>query len=239
MRDVSRPILNFYGAKWRMARHFPRPEGIVVEPFAGSAGYSVWWGVEQVLLIERDPKIAAVWDYLLHSTREEIMALPLLHEGEKISDLHITQEAKWFLGFWCNAGASSPCNTLSKWSLIHLRQNHSGIWCARKREQVANQLDRMKDWHIVCGSYEVASAITHRATWFIDPPYQGAGKHYQFSVIDYEALAEFARTRVGLTIVCENEGASWLPFKPFGNFAGTPGQYRTGRTKEVVWVNQT
>lgn len=237
--NPNRPILSFYGAKWRMARHYPKPEGIVIEPFAGSAGYSVWWGVEQALLIERDPVIAGIWSYLFRASREEILSLPLLQEGEKISDLSIIQEAKWLIGFWCNGGTSSPRNVLSQWGKLHLQQNQANVWGIKKREQIACQVDKMRGWHITQGSYEIASRVLSKATWFIDPPYQNAaGSHYRYSDIDFEALSRFAKTRAGLTIVCENEGATWLPFKTLGSFRGAAGKYRSGRTKEVVWVQE-
>jgi hypothetical protein len=39
---VLRPLFGLYGAKWRLAGRLPSPEhDDVVEPFAGSAGYSL------------------------------------------------------------------------------------------------------------------------------------------------------------------------------------------------------
>ena len=58
--------------------------------------------------------------------------------------------------------------------------------------------------------------MTTEATWFIDPPYRVAGRHYRFGPddIDYVSLGEWCRERPGLVIVCENAGADWLPFRP-------------------------
>ena len=51
------------------------------------------------------------------------------------------------------------------------------------------------------------------STWFIDPPYTVGGFWYKFSQIDYQHLSTWCRERKGLSIVCENNKADWLPFK--------------------------
>ena len=81
-------------------------------------------------------------------------------------------------------------------------------------------------------------SVDGEATWFIDPPYSGnAGGCYKYKKIDYESLAVWCRNRIGQVIVCENEGATWLPFKPFREIKGTEGRIRSGVSKEVIWLN--
>lgn len=64
------PFFCFYGAKWRAAPSYPSPGlATVVEPFAGAAGYSVRNHDREVILVEKDETIAALWAYL---TREAI-----------------------------------------------------------------------------------------------------------------------------------------------------------------------
>src|SRR5688500_5758691 len=47
-RPAMRPFLSFYGAKWRSAPWYgPPTHDVVVEPFAGSAGYSAYYGVRR------------------------------------------------------------------------------------------------------------------------------------------------------------------------------------------------
>ena len=73
------------------------------------------------------------------------------------------------------------------------------------------------------------------ATWFIDPPYQNAGKHYRFgsSQLDYPALAAWCQTREGQVIVCEQGGATWLPFQVLSDVKTT----RAGqRSIEVIYL---
>ena len=72
---VLRPFFGYYGGKWRdAAKHYPPPKyQLIVEPFAGSAGYALRYHEHEVVLCERDPVIAAVWEYLISVEPEEIL----------------------------------------------------------------------------------------------------------------------------------------------------------------------
>ena len=61
---TMRPFFGFYGGKWRDApKHYPFPEhDTIVEPFAGSAGYSVRYSDRNVILGEKE-KAASQCDY--------------------------------------------------------------------------------------------------------------------------------------------------------------------------------
>lgn len=73
-------------------------------------------------------------------------------------------------------------------------------------------------------------------TWFVDPPYEVAGKSYKKNDINYELLSEWCLQRKGLLIVCENEGAKWLPFDYFGDIKATAGRIRKGKSREVIFT---
>src|ERR1017187_4954833 len=62
-----RPFFGYYGGKWRDAlKHYPEPLfETIVEPFAGSAGYSLRYADRKVVLCELDPILASVWRYLV------------------------------------------------------------------------------------------------------------------------------------------------------------------------------
>lgn len=75
----------------------------------------------------------------------------------------------------------------------------------------------------------------HDATWFIDPPYQVVqGEQYPNGAqsIDFAALGDWCRSRRGQVIVCESEGADWLPFSPLGAVQSM----RKGSSRERVWL---
>lgn len=229
-----RPFLSFYGAKWRdTPKNYPPPQHrTIVEPFAGSAGYSIRHADHNVVLYEIDPTIAAVWEYLIHVKASEVRAIPDIPLDGSVEDLGVCQEAKWLVGFWLNAANPYACKTPSKWMKDgkHVGQ----FWGQRIRERLASQVDRIRHWKIYNSTYEDCD-LRGEATWFVDPPYQGVGRYYCFGSkgLDFSALARWCRKRLGQTIVCENEGATWLPFKPLARVKTA----RTNRrSSEVVWL---
>lgn len=231
-----RPFFGFYGGKWRdTPRHYPAPvHETIVEPFAGSAGYSVRYAERRVILGEKDPVIYGVWKYLISVSAQEILAIPDLAPGQSVGDLSIPEEARWLVGLWLNRGAARPRTGPSAWMRDGIRPG--SFWGPRVRRTIADQVDLIRHWQVFNCSYE--ELPFHRsATWFIDPPYQKQGRHYRFGAegIDFGALATWCRTRRGQVIVCENEGADWLPFVPLNDVKTTR---RLSRSVEVVWVGE-
>lgn len=84
----------YYGRKKQIAKYYPEPKyDTIVEPFAGSAAYSLYkehWR-KRVILIEKDKKVYDIWEWLINeATPQMINNLPSLKIGEKSSDfLHI------------------------------------------------------------------------------------------------------------------------------------------------------
>lgn len=81
----------YYGAKTRLAPLYPKPESeLIVEPFAGSAGYSVHHltkgTAQSALLYDIDPRVVEMWDRLLGMTPDAIMRLPAPTVGSRTSD---------------------------------------------------------------------------------------------------------------------------------------------------------
>lgn len=232
-----RPFFSFYGAKWRLASRYPQPKhDTIVEPFAGSAGYSVRHHTRKVILCDIDPVICAVWDYLIRVTPIEVLALPDVEAGCVIDDLKIPQEAKWLIGLCTGFASKRPRKTVHTPSERRPGQGKTLLWPAFKR-RIAQQVDAIRHWEIHNVHYADAPA-PKQATWFIDPPYQVPGTYYRFGSrhIDYEDLGDWCRTRRGQVIVCEYEGASWLPFQPFHTALSS----RVGhKYKEVVWISDT
>jgi hypothetical protein len=108
------------------------------------------------------------------------------------------------------------------------------FWGERVRSTIAAQVESIRHWKIFERSYEDCPA-GQDMTWFIDPPYQKAGQHYKYGaeLLDYKKLAAWCKSRPGQVVVCENEGADWLPFDKLGHVKTT----RRGRkSKEVYWV---
>lgn len=225
-----RPFFPYYGSMWNRARHFPAPQhDIVKEPFAGSAGYSLFYDCRRVDLFDVDPIVCDVWNYLLSADPDEIMRLPEMPEvGDCVDNYAIPQEAKWLIGFWLNRGSATPKKSRTAYSARTDRAQLN--WGRKAKERIVGQLPLIEEgWTITEGCYEAAE--NEEATWLIDPPYMEKGRYYRFPLTEYDELAAWVRTRAGLVMVCEQEGADWLPFRPLGSFKST-----TGRSSEVIYT---
>ncbi len=220
---MLRPMFPYYGSKWLKARLYPSPVGrLVVEPFAGAAGYSLWHEPAEVLLLDIDPVVAGVWAYLISATGEQIAALPdLLKPGDTLTDyLHLPPATRHLIGFWLNRGSAVPKLTRTAYSA---RTDRSQLtWGPRAKDRIISQLDRIRHWHVRCEDYRSAGDLT--ATWFFDPPYHAAGKHYRHSIVDQVSLANFVLSRRGAVVACDEPGANYLPFATLGRFKSTRGQ---------------
>jgi hypothetical protein len=227
-----RPFFPYYGSKWNIARHYPAPmHGLVVEPFAGSAGYATFYDCRTVHLVDADPIICGVWSYLIRATPSEIMALPELPEvGDSVDNYHLPQEAKWLIGFWLNRGSAQPKKSRTAYSA---RSDKAQLnWGVKAKARIAAQLPLIADWSVRHGGYD--EAPDDAATWFIDPPYGDKGKYYRIPFSEYDALSAWCQARRGLVIACDGPGAAWLPFHPLGAFKST-----RGRAAEMVFISGT
>ncbi len=210
-----RPFWNYYGGKWKHAYEdsYPAPDyNTIIEPFAGAAGYSIRHYRRNVILVEKDERVAETWDYLLHASADDILRLPIVTDVAELADW-VPQGAKYLIGFNMNTAIATPAKTLSK---LHrnnrILRNYSSGWSEEKRTLCAWQVSYIKHWQLRFGDYSLAPDV--EATWFIDPPYNNqAGATYRMHEIDYHALGLWAQSRQGQVIVCENKGATWLPFK--------------------------
>lgn len=237
MTAALRPFLSYYGGKWMIARRYPPPlSQTIIEPFAGAAGYSTRYPDRQVILVDSNPAVAGVWDYLIRTPAREITRLPLLEPGQTTTDLRVCQEARWLIGWWVNKGAATPHLSLSAWA--REPRYASQFWGPKIRARIASQVDRIRHWRVIHGHYTEAPTIRD-ATWFIDPPYQSdAGRRYPHNRISYPALAAWCKARTGQIIVCEHEGADWLPFTPIGQTYSTVGRRTAARAtpREMIWT---
>jgi hypothetical protein len=183
----------------------------VIEPFAGFAAFSCVWWPAMVILFEINPLIFNILKYLQRTSADEFMRLPtdIVHVDELPS--WVCEEARNLIGFSFNRGLAVPGLSPARWA----RENpgDARFWNETRKWRIASQLHRIRHWDINWGSYEEAPDV--EGHWFIDPPYSNrAGRHYPYNDIDYAALADWCKRRPGYVQVCENDGATWLPFRP-------------------------
>src|SRR3990167_4950617 len=161
-----KPFFSYYGGKWRAARHYPAPVfPTIVEPFAGSAGYSHLYPDRQIVLYDVDPHIVGVWRFLISASTADILALPVdVTDGIPAS---LPQEARWLIGWWLDKGATYPRKKRSSW--MRSGEHDTSFWGAAKRARIAAQVDRIRHWRVFELPYWYA--VPGDCTWFVDPPY--------------------------------------------------------------------
>ena len=213
----------YFGRKGRLAPLYPPPRhDLVIEPFAGSAAYTMHWKPEHALLIDKDEATVGLWRRLCGMTKAEILAAPGPVAGEMTADYwHITAMVSHDLCSW-GPGDSRKVSTKvgSEW------------FDTRPRRYAANNVATAVRYAYAEGTYRDAPNV--EACWYIDPPYQNVkGYRHGNAGIDYADLADFCLTRRGQVIVCEQAGADWLPFRPFSRLVSSVNT----TTQEVWWTN--
>ena len=242
--DTMKRIIRFfpyYGAKASRWKKYPEPEhDVIIEPFAGSAAYSLHHADRWVILHDLDPIIADVWNWLIHVSEDEFMALPSLEGVERVSDLGLSNHAAIrYLMFWANE-ASDGKDKISPFMKENMKRSPYSQFTEKGKERLCKQLRLIRHWEVNCSTYHDAPDI--EATWFIDPPYQGKpGSSYRMSSkhIDYQDLGSWCRSRKGLKIVCEGEGAEWLPFVDLHSTRNASSKNVGSNRKELVWIDRS
>jgi len=218
-------MFSYYGSKRLLAHYYAEPRhDLIVEPFAGSAGYSLYgnrWRKE-VLLLDRDTRLVGVWEWLIgEATRATILALPDLHVGETSTE---------FLSI-----ASIATRTVNSLSTAVVTPSMVAAW-DESRSHLAADVSKIKHWHVRSGEYTDAPDVA--ATWFVDPPYEGfVGDGYVYGSpgLDYVHLSTWIRARAGQTIVCESGVAGYLPFEPLRTGTDKPDDAHA----EFIWSSHT
>lgn len=201
----------YFGAKHGLAKHYAPPAmSTIVEPFAGSAGYSVYWARpgQRVKLYDKDAAVVALWESLIddghavvaecdEQIRDGSARHPILRMIKGGRELRV---------------ADGGTEKVNDWLALQ--------W-SRVRRRILSALPRIQSgaWTIEQRAYETIGD-NEPATWFIDPPYKpyttAAGSVYRegAGAIDYGHLADWCRNRSGQVIVCEQQPADWMRFRP-------------------------
>lgn len=209
------PLFKWFGSKWQSAKRYPSPEhDILIEPFAGGAGYSLNHCNRTVIVWEEDPNLARLWQWLIKSaTDDDIRLIPVgLPMGTDIRTIGLTQGQTLLLKHWQRTNNVGDCWTVSPWG--HL----PGQWTANTRARLADEIGAISHWEF----RDPYNYIDIPSSWFIDPPYLYNYK-YRASLppFDYQALSSLVQTihRDSQVIVCEaackvsGRIPDYLPFK--------------------------
>jgi hypothetical protein len=218
----------YYGSKSKVAGKYPVPRySKIIEPFAGTAQYSLLYWDREVHLIEKYELLVNLWKWLQKCSKEDVLSTRRLKFGESTDNFEWDcQERKDLVGFIITGAPSMPKKTASRWKTV-VRPNTQDY----KLQYIAENLEKIRHWKIDLGDYRDVENC--EATWFIDPPYYVGGKYYKHGskLIDYDILGTWCRDRMGQVIVCESDGGTWLPFEPLTESRGNKNVY-----KEYIWL---
>lgn len=245
--DHLKSFFSYFGGKAKISKKYPEPSHkIIVEPFAGAAGYSTRHYKHDVKLFDLDPVIVSIWEFLIGASYDDIMKLPITFDKpiNEYSNKIIPYGAKNLIGFWINRGRTSPAVKPSSWMLMTKDDGTmlypGSFWGKRVQERIAKQVEVISHWDIFGPmSYQnIGQVIVDypEITWHIDPPYFKQGVAYKRSAksLDFEHLGNWVTSLKGEVMVCENAGAPWLEgFVPLTDMHNSHRQV----TKEVIWTN--
>ena len=245
---MLRPFYKRYGSKWQMAKHYGRPRReLVIEPFAGSAGYSTYWQCPNVRLYDIELDIVELWDYLINCSIRDIERLPdWINEPQDVLNLQLVAE-QTLIRHWLSFGAEinlKPDSSLATYTK-HKDQYRDGkdcawesgslasetaMWSPAVKRRIIKQKPLIANWTIELRDYKELDNV--EAHWHIDPPYREQMKTYNKEhSIDYEHLAEWCKSRKGVVDVCVQSGADWLPFEPLKRNIN----FKRNLYTEVIW----
>src|SRR4029077_17672502 len=115
---ITGPLFKWYGSKWLSARLLPVPKHEnLIEPFAGSAGYSLRHHTHKVTIAERDPHVFLLWKWLIEDAAEsDIREIPInTLEGTDIRKLGLSLGQATLLKTWQRTNNVGDCWTISPW----------------------------------------------------------------------------------------------------------------------------
>jgi len=241
-----KPFFSYYGSKYRLCQQgfYPPPKSgnMVIEPFAGSATYSVYHEPERAMLIDKDPVIVSIWNYLISASEEQIQNLPILGDShiidfnDALSELHQVEQD--LIGFWLAKARQAPTKIMGDLFLKYHKETACLVWGESVKKRIISQLPKIRKWRAYQGDYTILDSLLQdcrKHTYFIDPPYSGsAGRKYTHNKINYPKLKRWIKqNKCSQIIACENQD---LTYK-WADFNQTAEVFNMrGKGKELAWV---
>ena len=138
-----RPFFSYYGSKWRLAPKYSKPKfDTIIEPFAGSASYSLLYPKRKVKLIDLDDNICILWEYLINVKEKEIRALPLLERNDPMKRSKIKKQLGSSIHHTSLEASIIECQTRK------LTINYSGIGAKVEMDnQLFVKMEQLNGYH--------------------------------------------------------------------------------------------
>lgn len=230
-----RPFFSYYGAKYTVAKYVGPPRAaLVIEPFAGSAAYSTRYAAtRRVALYDISEDICALWDWLIKCSEWDVRLIPDYFDNyEQVERL--PRGASLLVRFWISKGRTEPSCTLSPWYFQYRNAKDCRVWGPSVKDRIIKQKPYIAKW--TCENLPYWKVPMRDGHWHVDPPYANdAGSRYPFSNVNYADLALWCRNLPGTVDVFDNEGATWLPFKPLCEVVVSRGRRSGAVSREAIY----
>lgn len=217
--------------------------------------------VRSVWINDLDPQTYAIWQFLTSKDALEWVRLLPDHvrTGQTVGEIlfllnlnasgtgELWAEPRIPIGLEALIRAEVHMGTAGTAARYEVVTSISALcWNRRLKRRLEWVIPRVRHWTVTNMDYRELPVSpedgcpTSGITWFVDPPYaNAAGAAYRTNAVGYEELAQWCLERAKLhhVIVCENQGAEWLPFRPLGVERRRGFNTRARRTNvpEVVW----
>ena len=143
-------MFSYYGSKSKIVQYYPSPTcDKIIEPFAGSARYSLRYCEKDVLLVDKYKVIVDIWHYLQRASEKDILGLPKIDIDFDLSKhVYLSEVEKNLIGFLIADAQSAPSKKLTKkwFSLRPTKIEH-------RIKGLIDLLPKIKHWKIIQCSY--------------------------------------------------------------------------------------
>lgn len=218
-------MFSYFGGKSKIAKYYPYPRHqLIIEPFAGAAGYSMLHWKHDVLLNDIDDTIIACWQWLQNQLPSDMDNMPSSSHGRIPAPVHGAPDRLMQLMF--QQGTAS------------YRTMQGNFSPDRPFDRLKPKLHKIKHWRFMSGHYRAIPDV--EATYYVDPPYQYVDRReYRFGrdMIDFADLSDWCKTRRGQVIVCDDTRATWLPFVSLNAPRSVTSGQRGTSVHEAIWTN--
>jgi hypothetical protein len=236
------PLFKWFGSKWMASKHYPKPQcDLIVEPFAGSAGYASRHANRPVIICENNPLLIELWEWIIGAaTTDNVLDIPLdLPEGTDIQSIGLTRGQQLLLKHWQRTNNYGNCWTTSPWG------SKPGQWTRSTRERVSREIHEVKHWKFIRSS-EFDPMAVPVGTWLIDPPYEYNYKYGQPNFDSQSVVKMIEHIHPNSQIIacearCPKTGSapSYLPFVDFKDCVTSRRSAAAGNhthSREMLWT---
>src|SRR5689334_624496 len=132
-------MFSYYGSKSKIAHLYPEPKhGRIIEPFAGSARYSLLHFENEVELYDVSRFVVDVWRYLIEASEKDVLSLPNVPSKVHLDNYKQLSDAeRYLIGFHLCRGKAKP-----------RKVGHGQNGWARDKQRIAANLYKIRHWKV-------------------------------------------------------------------------------------------